>query len=455
MTVAIRVDQVSKRFRIRHHEKTLKERFAGLLGKNKKTSNDFWALQDISLEIKKGETFGLLGANGSGKSTLLKCIAGILPPNSGTITSVGRLAALLELGAGFHPDLTGRENIYLNASILGIPKTEIERRFDAIVAFSELEQFIDNQVKHYSSGMYMRLGFSVAINVIPDILLIDEVLAVGDEAFQQKCLDRIQQFQQDGRTIIFVTHSTDLVRQICNRATVLHHGRQILTGSPDKAIATYRELVHATPDTEHTAPPSTYKKKNKPQKNSANSAENSGQEQEGSEQERKPARIVNLSIAHTPHKSQNNIRNNAQGNTEKSIQDTQANTQDKFFVSGQFMSVAVSLQNTQEAHNLIVAINIKNQNNQLLFATDTETLGARPLATQPLHQVIFEFESMPFVGGEYTVTATLRGKNKNSFFQEKEHKERFRVNNPDMSAGLVHLDTKAVLVQSCPVFQTD
>src|SRR5271166_5321889 len=178
---------------------------------------DFWALRDIDFEIQAGETVGILGRNGCGKSTLLKCIAGILQPTEGDIRLRGHLAAMLELGAGFQPELSGRDNIFLNASLLGLPRREIERRFDEIVAFAELEEFIDNQVRFYSSGMYVRLGFAVAVNVEPDILLVDEVLAVGDENFQRKCLARIKQFQDEGRTILFVTHSADLVRVICDR----------------------------------------------------------------------------------------------------------------------------------------------------------------------------------------------------------------------------------------------
>src|SRR4051794_23983703 len=208
--------------------------------------DDVWAVRDIDLTIEQGETVGLLGHNGSGKSTLLKCIAGILQPTSGEIRSVGRLAALLELGAGFHPDLTGRENVYLNASLLGLHRRDVERKFDEIVAFAELEQFIDNQVKYYSSGMYVRLGFAVAVNMEPDVLLVDEVLAVGDEAFQRKCMDRVKQFQREGRTIVFVTHDAERVRQICERAIVLEDGRIVAEGKPGEAIRTLRETLFET-----------------------------------------------------------------------------------------------------------------------------------------------------------------------------------------------------------------
>src|SRR5688500_1569605 len=170
-------------------------------------------------------------------------VAGIMQPTTGYIRTVGRLASLLELGAGFHPELTGRENVFMNGQILGLKNRDIERRFDEIVAFAELEQFIDQQVKHYSSGMYVRLGFSVATNVDPDVLLIDEVLAVGDEAFQRKCLERIRRFQREGRTMMFVSHSPELVRQICDRAVVLDHGEMIDVGPPGEAIRSFRESL--------------------------------------------------------------------------------------------------------------------------------------------------------------------------------------------------------------------
>ncbi|MGH9301460.1 MAG: ABC transporter ATP-binding protein, partial [Acidimicrobiales bacterium] len=246
MAVAVEVDAVSKRFRLYHEKYTsLKERAIHF---GKVPFDEFWALRDIQMEISQGETVGLLGHNGSGKSTLLKCIAAILQPTSGQILVRGKLAAMLELGAGFHPELSGRDNIFLNASLLGMGKKEIERRFDDIVAFAELEQFIDNQVKYYSSGMYTRLGFAVAVNMEPEVLLVDEVLAVGDENFQRKCLDRIKRFQAEGRTIIFVSHSTDLVRQICDRGFVFDHGRIVAQGSAGEAIRAFREYLMGSAD---------------------------------------------------------------------------------------------------------------------------------------------------------------------------------------------------------------
>src|SRR6476660_4148790 len=241
MPAAIEIRHVSKHFRLYHeHYSSLKER---MIHFGRIPFEDFIALDDINVEIEEGSTVGILGHNGSGKSTLLKCVAGILQPNDGEIVTRGRLAALLELGAGFHPELTGRENIFMNASILGLSKRDITSVFDEIVAFAELEKFIDMQVRHYSSGMYIRLGFAVAVNVAPDILLVDEVLSVGDEAFQRKCLDRVAQFQKEGRTIVFVTHAADLGRRICERALVLDHGVLVADSAPGEAVRTFRETL--------------------------------------------------------------------------------------------------------------------------------------------------------------------------------------------------------------------
>jgi ABC-2 type transport system ATP-binding protein len=238
----ITVEGVSKRFRLYHERPhSLKER---LIARRGARYEEFWALRDVTFAVEQGETFGLIGPNGSGKSTLLKCIAGLLLPEEGHVEAKGRISSLLELGAGFHPELTGRENVYLNASILGLTRRETERCFDDIVGFAELEPFIDTQVKHYSSGMYVRLGFAVAVHVDPEILIVDEVLAVGDEAFQRKCLDRIDRFRREGRTILFVTHGVDLVRDICTQAALLNAGRIEAIGDPARVVRSFRELMH-------------------------------------------------------------------------------------------------------------------------------------------------------------------------------------------------------------------
>lgn len=242
MSTGIVVDSVTKQFRIHDQQaRSIKERFISM---GRSSHTDFLALDDVSFDVEAGTTVGLLGHNGSGKSTLLKCVAGTLRPNSGSIRYEGRLAALLELGAGFHPDLTGRENIYLNGSIMGMSRRQVDQIFDDVVAFSELSSFIDQQVKYYSSGMYSRLGFAMAVNVDPEILLIDEVLSVGDEAFARKCLDRIDQFQNAGTTILFVSHSVELARELCDQIAVLDAGRLVAFGDPNDSVRAYRASLH-------------------------------------------------------------------------------------------------------------------------------------------------------------------------------------------------------------------
>lgn len=232
--VAVEIHGVWKKFRLYHDKAvSLKER---LIYWNRQKSEDYWALKDVTLSIPKGTTVGLIGRNGSGKSTLLKIISRILYPTIGEVRVNGRVSTLLELGAGFHPDFTGRENIFLNASILGLSHRETRERMKDIIDFAELGDFIDNPVRNYSSGMYMRLGFAVAVHVEPEILLIDEVLAVGDMAFQEKCLAKIRELQKRGTTIIFVTHVPKQVEELCVQAVWLEQGKIRMLG-PAKEVA--------------------------------------------------------------------------------------------------------------------------------------------------------------------------------------------------------------------------
>lgn len=240
---AVVVDAVAKRFRMyRERNQSLK---AAILRGRRAAFDEFWALKGVSFEVPQGSTFGLIGENGSGKSTLLKCIAKILKPDRGSVTTFGTVAALLELGSGFHPELSGRENVYLNGSILGMRKSEIEARFDQIVDFAGIGEFIDQPVKNYSSGMYVRLGFSVAINVDPDILLVDEVLAVGDAAFQDKCMEKFAEFRHAGKTVIVVSHAMGSLRTLCDEAAWLQHGDLVEVGSATSVVDTYVDETHA------------------------------------------------------------------------------------------------------------------------------------------------------------------------------------------------------------------
>jgi ABC-2 type transport system ATP-binding protein len=238
---AIRVDRASRRFRVDPEPvRTLKEL---VLRRRRVEAAEVWALRDVSLEVEPGDAVGLVGRNGSGKTTLLSLIAGIITPTSGRVEAGGRVASLLELGAGFHPDFSGRENVYLNGSLYGLKRRLIDQRFDEIVAFAELERFIDNPVRTYSSGMYMRLGFAVAAHIDADVLLLDEVFAVGDEEFQRKCFGKIFEYKQRGGTIVFVSHDAASVERLCRRAVLLRNGYVELDGSAQEAIARYHRLL--------------------------------------------------------------------------------------------------------------------------------------------------------------------------------------------------------------------
>jgi ABC-2 type transport system ATP-binding protein len=238
VATAIDVQGVSKRFVLRRSRR-LKE-IAVYAVRGRQLSDTFLALDDVSLTVEQGEAVGLLGLNGSGKSTLLKLVSGVMRPDSGGVRVRGRTAGLIEVGAGLHPDLTGRENIYLNGAILGMSEREVQRQFDAIVDFSEIEAFLDTEVKFYSSGMFLRLAFSVAVHTEPEVFLVDEILAVGDEPFQHKCLERIRRLSADGRTLVVVSHDLDTVAEVCTRGVLLERGRKVVDGSLDEAIRRLR-----------------------------------------------------------------------------------------------------------------------------------------------------------------------------------------------------------------------
>ena len=397
MAAAIEVTGVSKRFRL-YHEKyqSLKER---VIHAGRIPYEDFWALKDIALEIPQGQTLGLIGHNGSGKSTLLKCIAGIVRPTSGEIRTRGRLAAMLELGSGFHPELTGRENVYMNASILGFSEREIDAKFDDIVAFSELEEFIDQQVKHYSSGMYVRLGFAVAVHMDPEILLIDEVLAVGDEAFQLKCLARIREFQNQGRTIVIVTHSADTVPRVCDRAAVLEHGTLVMVGDPVEAVRRFRRDLF---DLSGNAP------------------------SEGAE----------ASDAHAP---------DGGPDTGLRILDTRVVFEDPasgYARTGERLTVEVSFVAERLVEDVEFSIAVFDQDGVELFETNSSIQSA-PIGSVEGHgEVVVEFPDLALLDGDYTVSVKFTNVGGSVLYGWWQQAASFKVIHPGAERGRVRLSTR-------------
>jgi ABC-2 type transport system ATP-binding protein len=407
---AITVDGVSKRFRLYHEKYTsLKER---VIHFGRVPHEEFWALRDIELDIAEGETVGLLGHNGSGKSTLLKCMAGILQPTYGEIAVRGRLAALLELGAGFHPELTGRENVYLNASILGMPKKEIEKRFDEIVAFAELEQFIDNQVKHYSSGMYVRLGFAVAVNMDPEILLVDEVLAVGDESFQRKCLERVRRFQKEGRTIVFVTHAADLVRQICDRAAVLDHGHMVALGTPGEAVRAFREHLMQGERFEEIAQLG---------------------EQDADETPRAPTQEEKRNLRVRLH--------------DVGIDYPKADTQ-RYLLPGEPLAVRLSYEAVEPTDDVVFGLAIHDVEGNLVFGSNTDFLGIDVGTLEGSGVVTFETDSVPLLDGTYLLTIGIHSHDEATVYDWREQRHQFEVMNPHRTSGGVYMGIRASIETS-------
>ncbi len=406
MGAAIEVRDVSKRFRLYHERySSLKERAMHF---GRIPFEDFWAARDISFEVAEGSTVGILGHNGSGKSTLLKCIAGILQPTSGEIVTRGRLAALLELGSGFHPELTGRENIFMNGAILGLSKRDITKVFDDIVAFAELDKFIDMQVRHYSSGMYVRLGFAVAVNVDPEILLVDEVLAVGDEQFARKCLDRVARLQREGRTILFVTHGADLVRRICDRAIVLDHGVMIANTTSAEAVRTFREtLFHGG----LAAPP------HDPNSLDARPAMSHGELM--SSNATGHVKITQVEIEH-PGK--------LVGRT--------------WLLPDEALTIRVGYTAREVTDDMLVGIAIHDEDGNLVFGTNTRVLGVDVPVVSGDGEMTFEFDRVPLLDGTYLVTLALETIDEGTVYDWREQQYSFSVLNPEQSVGLVALPVK-------------
>lgn len=412
MAPAISVRGVSKRFRLSHeHYSSLKER---MIHFGRIPFEDFWALSPdgLDFEVEEGSTVGLLGHNGSGKSTLLKLVADIIQPTAGEIVTRGRLAALLELGAGFHPELTGRENIFMNASILGLSKKSIERVFDEIVAFAELDKFIDMQVRHYSSGMYVRLGFAVAVNVDPDILLIDEVLAVGDENFQRKCLERVAQFQREGRTILFVTHAADLVRRICDRALVLDRGEVIADGPPGEAVRAFRQslqhsgLLQASEGAQ-------------PVEAVAESDEDDVALPHGARMAREATHRVKIT----------NVEVEYLGNVGGQ----------QWLLPDDAMNIRIRYHADEPTDDLLFGIAIHDEEGKNIYGTNTRIAGIIVPVADGDGEMCFAFSRVSLLDGTYLVTLAIQSTDEGTVYDWRDQQDQFSVMNPSREVGLVAL----------------
>jgi ABC-2 type transport system ATP-binding protein len=397
MNNAIEIQDVSKRFRLyRQKYSSLKER---VLHAGHIPYEDFFALRNVDVAIRAGTTVGILGRNGSGKSTLLKCIAGILQPTSGQVVVRGQLAAMLELGAGFQPELSGRDNIYLNGSLLGLSRRDIDKRFDEIVEFAELEQFIDNQVKYYSSGMYVRLGFAVAVNVDPDVLLVDEVLAVGDERFQEKCLDRVAEFQAEGRTIVVVAHSPDLLRKVCDDILVLDRGMVVALDAPGEAIRAFREtLVNAGAMLGSEPEPSV---------SSVGVANNAPS----------PRRLVRIT----------EVKADYPGSGER-----------PYVISGESLSVHVTFEVAEAVTGARFCIYVLSDRGDIVFASETGSPGDGLALGAGKGTVVFDFDALPLLDGRFTINLDVRDQG-GVVFDTCEAAAHFEVMNPGRSTGVVAL----------------
>jgi ABC-type polysaccharide/polyol phosphate transport system ATPase subunit len=386
VAVAIEVRDISKQFKLYNEKHTsLKER---VIHGGKMPYTPFWALRDVNVEIDQGETFGILGRNGCGKSTLLKCVAGIIKPTSGEIRVRGSLAAMLELGAGFQPDLSGRDNIYLNGSLLGLSRADIAKRFDDIVAFAELEDFIDNQVKFYSSGMYVRLGFAVAVNVEPDVLLVDEVLAVGDAAFQRKCLDHVKKFQREGRTIVVVSHGSDAIRQNCGRAMVMNHGQVITIDEPGEAIRIYMADLLGVGTLE-------------------------GSESGGIE-----GNVLHIGTVQAEHGGSGSRPH---------------------MYPGESLTVTADVDSLAAVPDAMATIAIHDDRNELVFASDPDDEACAMEIPEGGGVVRFFFPEVPLLDGTYSVSVGVRSNTQTAIFDWKDQVTQFEVANPGRSTGRVRI----------------
>ena len=410
MTNAIEVRDVRKTYRRYGRRKnfgTLKSALlSGRVLSDLKPDEVFEALKGVSFDVAAGRTFGIIGRNGSGKSTLLKLIAGIGKPSSGTIDVRGRVSALIELGAGFHPEISGRENVFINGMMLGLSRRELARRFDEIVAFAELEPFIDAPVKTYSSGMYMRLGFAVAIHVDPDVLLVDEVLAVGDEAFTHKCLDNIAEFRRRGRTVLLVTHSLNLITRFCDEALWLDSGVARLHGDPQRTVDAYLMDVARLEDRAmagHTAATDTVLEAAGPPPDMFKASEGRWGTRE--------AEIVTVDL----------LRGDG--------------TTAHVFQSGEPVTVRFRIRAHRPLNDFVFGVGIFNAAGVCCYGTNTDVEGAKPGELVGEGDVRFEIDRLDLIEGSYKLDVAIHRQNGAPYDYHRQL-HAFRVASPLKDTGI-------------------
>jgi lipopolysaccharide transport system ATP-binding protein len=410
--VAIRVEGLSKRYRIgkRHSERTFREALVdafktpfGSFGRGGDES-EFWALKDVSFEVNRGEVLGIIGRNGAGKSTLLKILSRITDPTSGRAEVFGRVGSLLEVGTGFHPELTGRENVYLNGAILGMKRREIDRQFDEIVDFAEVEKFIDTPVKHYSSGMYVRLAFAVAAHLEPEILIVDEVLAVGDVAFQARCIAHFQKMVSCGKTVVLISHNMAVVRQVCGSALLLSQGELAQKGSPSEVVEFYSLLQ----------PLSSY-----------------------------------LTDEHVDLQRQDPLRWGNGAVRMIDVYTRSAGSNSRVFGRGEPVEVVIEFEAVESVEEAVIGIVINNSAGQPIFATNSVEAGVNvpPLIEENRYRAIFEIDNV-FGDGSYSISGAINNRDRNKPFCRVENVRDFEVNgNSGRSAVWPHHSLRIDLLQ--------
>ncbi len=393
-TPAIAIRDVVKQYRVKHEKgRTLKELFL----RHRIYQETIRALDHVDLEIPEGRTMGVIGSNGSGKSTLLKLIARTSMPTSGSVEVNGRVSALLELGAGFHPDFTGRENVYLDGAIMGLPRRVVAERFDEIVRFAEMEQFIDAPAKTYSSGMYLRLAFSVAVSIDPDIILIDEVFAVGDESFQRKCMERMDDFKREGKTIVFVSHSLDAVRSLCDEAVWLDRGKVMCTGSTTEVIDRYLDSVNE-------------------------------------EEEKRLAREQGV------FRDEGRWGSYRAEITSVSLEDGEGNPK-HIFRTGDRLRARIAWKANVPVDDPVFGMAIHRGDGVLCFGTNTSGCDYKPEKLEGEGELSFELDSLALLPGSYFFSFSCHSRDDSEIYDYHDRRYPFRVvDGPRREVGLVHME---------------